>query len=794
MSGGVKGELMGGLLATRSGRLNWLYSVTAQSWKETVKRDAQNRSNRPVAIRNYENFRGGKLDKLTIDFNNCYGIQTLEHEFVFEPGKKKKPRAFAIYAPNGTMKTSFSRTFENLSKGELPKEERYNRTSTGVVKADNVLIAPEAIYVLKAELDISSDSPSITNILVDPSNKARYDKLLIGLDKLKSKLIKGLSRSSNIKQIDIEKTILADWQEEEFAVCVKRAQEIEVDVDLELYTYGTIFDPKAEAILQSKEFIEKALEFNLRYQELFEKEGSIYKKGVFNPNKAENSFKTLSKQGFFDGGHRVHLRGDINSIGEEELDEKLKSIHAAIDGDSDLKKIKNGLSKNAQTDELAKLIETLSVSQFEYLLENIKPENQSFLKRNIWAFNIKKLSESGLYINTYEESKEEIISIESMAASSAPIWERAVELFNDRFVDMPFSLSIVDQAKAVLGRKERAQLRFTFEDGNDKTECFRDNIETMLSQGEKRALYLLNFIFDVEERILNRRETLFILDDVADSFDYKNKHAIIQYIRDLMDTNFFHQIVLTHNFDFFRALSQGNGGFVHRERCLMTSTCAGRVTLPVADGISNYFVNKWKPEILNCRRVLYATIPFTRNLIEYTRDVKTPGPDEQDYLALTSLLHWKQDTDQITVGSYFCIYNKVFNTQYPSSSSDKAIDVLFAEAGDVCSQQTRLGLNLEDKVVLSIAIRIKAEKYLVNKLRVFKSNPAYWFQGTKDQFRGLFEEYKTLTSNSAEIRTLEKVGITVNSNIHLNSFMYEPILDLTIDHLVALYHEVAGLT
>lgn len=732
------------------------------------------------------------MEKIKINLKNCYGIQSLEHEFDFSVGTNGKPRVSAVYAPNGIMKTSFSRTFEDLSKGDEPKEERYNRPTTCVVEADNVPIVPDSIYILKAELDISADSPSITNILVDPKNKARYDELLIDLDKLKSKLIKGLGQSSGLKQAEIEQNVLQDWQEEDFLACIQKIQDTAVEEDLSPYMYSTIFDPKALAVLESKEFTVKAGEFNRRYQELFEQEGSIYEKGVFNPNKAETSFKTLNKQGFFAGGHRIHLKGDNSSISKEELDEKLKTIHANIDGDADLKKIKDGLAKNAQTEALAGLIETLSASQFEYLLESLKPENQSQFRRELWAFYIKNTADAAVYLSAYESSKDEIQQIESEAAHSAPRWEKAVELFNDRFVDMPFTLSIVDQAQTVLGRKERAQLKFTFTDGGDTAECLRDEVKTTLSQGERRALYLLNFIFDVEERVMNNRETIFVLDDVADSFDYKNKHAIIQYLRDLTEIDFFHQIILTHNFDFFRALSQGNGGFVHRTRCLMTSKSNNDVSLSVAEGISNYFVKIWKPKVMNCNRVLYSTIPFTRNLIEYTQDYHQP-PANQDYLTLTSLLHWKQDTDQITVGQYLGIYNKVFNTGHDTTSTAKAIDVLSTEAQNICNQTTHTGLNLEDKVLLSIATRMEAEKFLTNKLRDIKNDTNYWYQGSSDQFRGLFDEYKSLTNNPPDIRILEKVGITVNSNIHLNSFMYEPILDLTIDHLVALYKEVSGL-
>jgi wobble nucleotide-excising tRNase len=112
----------------------------------------------------------------------------------------------------------------------------------------------------------------------------------------------------------------------------------------------------------------------------------------------------------------------------------------------------------------------------------------------------------------------------------------AVELFNNRFVDMPFTLSITNQSQTALG-KENAKLKFIFKDNADIVEWTRSEIKT-LSQGEKRALYLLNFIFEVESRKMNNKETLFIIDDVADSFDYKNKHAIVQYLEDLTKTSY----------------------------------------------------------------------------------------------------------------------------------------------------------------------------------------------------------------------------------------------------------------
>jgi hypothetical protein len=91
-----------------------------------------------------------------------------------------------------------------------------------------------------------------------------------------------------------------------------------------------------------------------------------------------------------------------------------------------------------------------------------------------------------------------------------------------------------------------------------------------------------------------------------------------------------------------------------------------------------------------------------------------------------------------------------------------------------------------------MAIRLQAEIYVTNKLRTLKNDENYWCQ-SNNQFGSLMKEYSSLAPSAPEMRTLEKVSITVSSNIHLNSFMYEPILDLTVDHLVNLYQEVRDL-
>ena len=726
------------------------------------------------------------METLKIKLKECYGIHSLEHEFDFRPGsgQSEKPKAYALYAPNGSMKTSFAKVFEDLSEGKVPREERYNRPSSCEVELDGQAINSENIYVLHSTINIQNDRPAITNILVNPEHKARYDEIIVNLNEKKAKLINSLQKKSKLKKAEIEPTFTKDWGHSNFAECVQYAKEAAVTEDYDKFVYATIFDPKALDILKSPEFLSNAEQFNQRYNELFEKAGTIYRKGVFNPTKAEASFSTLDKQGFFRGGHRVHLSGESESVDQEGLNARLEQIHAEIDADQALKQIRKKLAKNAQTQALTDLLEDLPPSLTEVLLEKSKPQNQAELRKELWAFYIRENADADSYLEAYNASKEGIAAIEHAAAQSAPRWTAAIELFNDRFIDMPFRLAVENQTAVTLG-KEQARLQFVFEDGEDRVAWDRSDVRT-LSQGESRALYLLYFIFDVEERVLNQQETLFVIDDAADSFDYKNKHAIVQCLKDLNKYEFFAQIVLTHNFDFFRSIESS---YVAYNRCLMANKCSDRIKLVRAEGIKNIFVKKWKSQISDDERILCASIPFVRNLIEYTK-----GDADPDYLKLTSLLHWKSDTDAIKVADFLDVYNRLFSTTHTSDRNDDILkDVLFQNADVIKGQETHIGLCLEDKVLMSMAIRMRAEMYLITKLRSLRAEPSYWCE-SKNQFGRLMKELQTTTPNTTEIKTLEKVSVTVSSNIHLNSFMYEPILDLTIDHLTNLYQEVCDLS
>ena len=63
-----------------------------------------------------------------------------------------------------------------------------------------------------------------------------------------------------------------------------------------------------------------------------------------------------------------------------------------------------------------------------------------------------------------------------------------------------------------------------------------------------------------------------------------------------------------------------------------------------------------------------------------------------------------------------------------------------------------------------------------------------------NQARRLIDEFKERFPDAREaIATLDRVALMTPENIHLNSFMYEPIIDMADDHLRKLFRDVEGL-
>jgi hypothetical protein len=720
------------------------------------------------------------MKKLIIELENCYGIKRLKAEFDFST-----ENVYAIYAPNGVMKSSLAQTFKDVADGAVSKDRIFPaRVCTRKITDENGVELPkENVLVIRPYDEVFGHSEKTSTLLVDTSLRKEYEQLHLEIDASKAMLLKALKEQSGSKK-DLEKEISSTFtkSEDEFFIALVRIKDelvTQKDAPFADISYDRIFDEKILAFLGTRDFKTAIREYIQKYNELLAS-STYFKKGTFNYYNAATIAKSLADNGFFDAKHTVSLNAETKTeiTSEKELEELIAKEKDGISNDKELKKkfaeIEKQINKN------------ISLRDFDAYLQqhdDILPklENIEKFKEEIWKSYLKARFDAYLdLVEKFQAAEKRKKEIEAAAAQQRTQWESVIQIFNDRFF-VPFKLTPKNRTAVILGQEPLLTLGFTFEDGVDTAPVEKAALLQVLSTGEKKALYVLNIIFEIEARKKAQQQTVFVVDDIADSFDYKNKYAIIEYLKEISEEPCFRQLILTHNFDFFRTI---NSRFVSYANCLMAFKTANGLTLEKAAGIKNVFVNDWKPNFFTDSMKKIASIPFIRNIIEYTK-----GDKDQDFLKLTSLLHWKSDSASFTLGNLDSIFNSVFGGSGSSADPDKLVMDIIKQKAEQCLKVGE-GVNFENKIVLSIAIRIVAEQFMIRKI-----NDANFVSNiyTNQTFK-LFAKFKKLFSgDTSAIEVLQRVILMTPESIHLNSFMYEPILDMSDEHLKRLYQAVVAL-
>ncbi|WP_161603766.1 hypothetical protein [Noviherbaspirillum massiliense] len=711
-------------------------------------------------------------------FESCYGIRQLTHDFHF-----KDKKVYSVYAPNGFMKTSFSKTFSDASKG-LPTGDVIfpERLSTRLIQDENgIEIKGDDIFVIEPyNQDFSSDKVSL--LVVNQAVKKTYDEAVLKIEKKKDSLITKLKQLSGLTgravtpEIELRKCFQKDSIFEIFEELEEKVG-VPENTRLSLISYAELFNDKTIGFLESGKIQTELKEYIETYNELLAS-SSLLKKS-FNHFHAKTVQKNLVDNGFFSANHTVNLFNGKNKeeiISAELFNEKIEEEKKRILCNAELEKKFDAIDKKLSNVELRRFRDYL----FEHKEIVADLSDYKKLQKEIWISYL--ANQRDLYselINEYRVSKGIIQAAINAAKSERTAWEDVVEIFNKRFT-VPFKISISNQDDVIL-KGSIPQIVFTFYDHEVSSKVDRNSLLKVLSQGEKRALYILNILFDLTARKRQGLKTILVVDDIADSFDYKNKYAIVEYLKEISEAGEFYSIFLTHNFDFHRTISSRLG--IPRQNRLF-AVKNGRDLKLVQEIYQKNPFEHWKKNFANHRFVVSA-IPFVRNLAEYCGY-------EDEFLKLTCLLHLKVSTKSITIKDLETIYRSILKDKANLSlvNSDRyVIDLLFELAEEILIEPDATA-ELESKIILSIAIRLLAEEFMIKKI------------GDQNFVDGIAENQtaKLLTRFKAKypldlgpIALLEQVNLMTPENIHLNSFMYEPILDMAPEHLKKLYKDVKDL-
>lgn len=725
------------------------------------------------------------MEKIQVNLENCYGIPRLNHEFDFS-----KKKAAIVYAPNGMMKTSFAKTFKDHSSGSqsLDRIFKSKASSREIYDHNGDNVSAESVFVIEP-YNSGYESDKVSSLLVNKELKDEYDAILKNIDEKLASLLANVRREIGVKQ-QLEDIISIAFTRKPGNV-LRALDRVKgevlndpLDSSLDGVEYTQIFNDKVEKILSDADLKDALQDYTANYESLLDS-SRFFRRGVFNHYQASEITKQLKNHGFFNANHTVNLSdgdSEVKVSDGPELDAVIAQEMDKILSDAKLRKSFEKIDKKISNKELRDFRELILAHQ-DLIPRLSDPES---LREDILKFHLmKQKSEFSELISAFEGGRARLDEIAATASAQKTRWQEVIDIFNRRF-SVPFEVVMRNKEDVILKRvTPNVAFEFKSVEGDAPEPVEKSNLFDILSNGERRALYLLNVIFEIEARISEGVQTLFVIDDIAESFDYKNKYAIVEYLSDILQQDNFRQIILTHNYDFYRTiwhrLSLGGANFV-------ASKDNGTVSLNPETMYGDPF-QKWKRSASNeeKRDCLFAMLPFVRNLAEYC------GYDECAS-ELTKGLHVKIGQEPLTVGRMLEIFSDVLHDQEFTleSPEDNVVDRII-EIGQQIADAQDENLDLEKKVVLSIAIRLRCEQHMIQEI-----NENDWVGGiTKNQTAKLAGKFKSKFLSSPDrlssIASIDRVNLMTPENIHLNSFMFEPILDMSARHLVSLFSEVNNL-
>ncbi|GAA7605374.1 hypothetical protein MMM2_05680 [Helicobacter pylori] len=709
---------------------------------------------------------------LKINIENCYGIGKIKDISL----NFSEANSYLLYAQNGVFKTSFAKSLTDLINNEMPKDNFYPKRESKIeIEFNGHGISKENVAVFHSYDEKFRSEDSVTTFMAKSELKQRYDNILSELEEKKKALLKSLKSGFNY-----EKEIETIKNKNFYEILDNHLTEIENSEEHYSFKYHDIFD-KSEKV---KDFVNKNRDLIEQYFNIYKELLSLSKifkhteVGDFGTNHANDLKKALENDRFFKANHSLMIAEEeiknynkLSEIFEEEKNkilnnENLKNsfanVEKAINANKELKVFKDAINRD----------NTLLTELLNY---------DSFREKVLFSYLKQAIQNVRSLVKLYREKKPEIEKIIEQANKDQKEWESVIEIFNQRFL-VPFKVKLQNQ-KDILLNKDAAQFRFIFSDDNQDMNVQKEDLQKHLSGGEKRALYILQILFEIEARKRSNETQLLVFDDISDSFDYRNKYAIIEYLNDLQECKQFKLLVMTHNFDFYRTLASRLN--IPREQIKMIRKNDAREIIFENGG--------YLKSVIKCIRDsekdkdFFALIPFVRNLIEYT---SFQADKNNNYIKLTSCLHMKKDTKDIQIQDISKIFDSVFGTERKKKKIEEDNSKLYFEtiyniAEKIYNDKNHDHIELQNKIIFSIVIRLKSEEWMLNKLN-------QEFESTNNQTRELYDAIKKELSDD-EKRIIQKVLMITPENIHINSFMFEPILDISLDHLYTCFEEVKNL-
>lgn len=449
------------------------------------------------------------------------------------------------------MKSSLSKVFDDISKGAATSDRIFQNvissysvthyTSQYVFNSTNAtqLTATDKVYVVNTfNNSFEFTKETVSTLLADETTRNAYNVLMAQFSgeikqiEEKLRVLTGLTKPQIKGRLitDLGLTGTADWTDifEKLNELYSTRQTLEYLNDC---TYLELFNDKVMAVYGKREFLTSIEEYISSLNTLLENNPILNDR--FTDRNAETLGKEMAKHNLFDAQHTIHLKDGvtvIHSLDEwnSAVNEQLDRLYSTPELSTAFQKLKKLLTSNGEVSRLRDII--AAHREIIPALRNIPA-----LKVQTWLDCFSKLDVPFAdYYHNISQYTTQIKALYEQASAQSARWQAVVNEFNRRF-RVPFEVQIENKANFLL-KDEAPNLSFKYTRGivaQQGATLKKDDLMVSLSTGEKRALYLLYILFDLErirqQATAGGGQFLIVADDIADSFDYKNKYAIIEY-------------------------------------------------------------------------------------------------------------------------------------------------------------------------------------------------------------------------------------------------------------------------
>ena len=732
-----------------------------------------------------------------------------------------------IYSPNGTMKSSFCDGISAIVEGKDPSDVEKPNTASFDLSFGDVHITEKDPLGDKAMLICVSgnegwkwcESMAKSGYVLEEEDRERIARLAIS-DSLKKQYIALAKKKKDLEDFIVEhflsrkgkgekaQTITSNYIDEdkssfwEYLLTItnddiKLAESLS---DIQFDKISDITSSKTCGIIDDESFSDQRIAYKDAIRDYCT---SVFSQG-FLPQDLEEMRELAVKNHFFDAGNRFYL--DSKVVGEKEIEAIVKDGEKIFRKDPKVKKAFEAITKKTGTD---KGIPLKNLIQKNPVVLEMMGSSEQFKKTVfIRVINDTKLLKEK--IQMAQELKNGLQKLRENSNACKTDWEEVAQDYNNKFIANGFTVKIINTLDAAAGI-ELPQIALMKKDKLQTS--VPDSLAKRLSTGEKRSLWILNTEIKIKEA---RREAdpqkpiVLVFDDVSDSFDLNNKYGIIEYFQDLLEKEAQYQlIILTHSFDFFKALSNCCRHYVPGPStprlgsglaCLLAykesnDEIGNVVDLQRSDArILNDLTkfNEWKNR--GDEMFAYPSIPYLRVL-----ETINQGSENERVISIDRLLHYFAGTPMLSelIDVY---HNSVFG-QTDGGKSDKPkypkfLDLLdprescfnyvVKRAKAIMSDDSVKKEELQNKILLGICIRLSSEKICYDALKASGHTPEKIeaLYGRKLLNPALNLDNTILPTSTKDL--LKKSFIVSPSYAHANSFLESPLIDVGSAYLESL--------